>query len=192
MGWAERYNRNHPRLPGGQVLHVPQVGDFANYAKRLRAGLDTHGVECDPVFFLGKLVREFEWVRDCGIDFWEGWERVSKQNRDRFLYAFTRLLEVQDRVNLLERAHKIDGGSEQVRRWIRKRIDTLATQEEEAQDHLFELEVAGRLARFEALSVKMAEPDIIIRLPGFTEPIAIACKRPRSAKSAGAKLVSCL
>jgi len=62
---------------------------------------------------------------------------------------------------------------------IEKRIDRIDTQDDQAQDHLFELELTGRLAKWPGLEIELAEPDILIRYPADHPPMALACKRPR-------------
>lgn len=74
-------------------------------------------------------------------------------------------------------------GAEKLATWVRGHINAIETQDEEAQDHLLELEVAGRLAREPRLSVSIDEPDIVITVPAGQMTVAI--KRPRTAKGVG-------
>ena len=62
----------------------------------------------------------------------------------------------------------------------KKRLNRLNTQEEQAQDFLFELEIAARLAGL-SLAVTFDEPDIVLHT-SEGERLGLACKRPRNAK----------
>lgn len=106
------------------------------------------------------------------------------EDRRRFAKAFVRMEQAGRIADLLSWAQQIDGMRSHARRWIEKRIDRIDTQDEQAQDHLFELEIAGRLAKWPGLQIELAEPDILIRYPSDHPPMALACKRPRTPRSA--------
>jgi len=86
--------------------------------------------------------------------------------------------------DLLGWASRVGNADTHAKYWIRRRFDRIETQDEQGQDFLFELEIAGRLARWPNLVVELAEPDILARFDVGDPPIAFACKRPRTQKSA--------
>ena len=102
--------------------------------------------------------------------------------------AFMRMEQARRLAELLTRAPQIAGARDHVKRWIRKRIDRIESLDEEAQDLLFELEIAGRLAKWRSIRVQLAEPDILFELPNTPAQFALACKRPRTIKSSGRAL----
>jgi hypothetical protein len=76
--------------------------------------------------------------------------------------------------------------------WIRKSLDRISQPEAKALDRLFEMEIAGRLARRQALSISTGEPDVIADLPESEFPggrrLRFACKHPDSESAVGANV----
>lgn len=87
--------------------------------------------------------------------------------------------------SILRMAGRVDG-SDKLAVWIKGRINRLETQAEEAQDHLFELDIAARLVRWIGQGVSIDEPDIVITIPAGR--LALALKRPRSIPSVGSAI----
>lgn len=71
----------------------------------------------------------------------------------------------------------IPGARERVLK-LRKRLDRLMSQDEQAQDFLFELEVGARFTRL-GLTITFDEPDIVLH-SSDGHRLGLACKRPRN------------
>jgi hypothetical protein len=74
-------------------------------------------------------------------------------------------------------ARGIPGARERVVK-LKKRLNRLMTQEEQAQDFLFELEIGARLTRL-GLTITFDEPDIVLHANDGSR-LGLACKRPRN------------
>ncbi len=136
---------------------------------KLRAALDHFRLTPNPTSDLARMIRELEWLAD-------NLETIS--DLPRYNRAFP-LIEQASRIAFaLESLQPVLGADAKVR-WLRKRIDRLTTQADQAQDYLFEVEVAGRLARA-GLVPAFCEPDITVSLPKLGV-VMLPCKRPRTA-----------
>jgi hypothetical protein len=154
-------------------------------AAQIGSALDRFGLHLNPASDLAQMVREMEWLGSFDADpFSPGGaaEKSRGADKERFISAFLHLEQARRIADALTWAAKV-ANSETVVRWLRKRIDRIATQDEKSQDYLFELEIAARFAS-KGLTVSLEEPDIVVTLPnGFR--FAFACKRPRHAGRVG-------
>jgi len=145
-----------------------QAPECRQVVSKLRQALGFFRLTPNPVSDLARMIRELEWLAD-NLD--------SISDVPRYDRAFP-LIEQASRIAFaLESLQPVSGAEAKVR-WLRKRIDRLTTQTEQAQDYLFEIEVAGRLARAE-LELAFREPDIVVSLPQ-TGDVLLPCKRPRT------------
>lgn len=151
-------------------------------ANDIRSGLAAIHVELRPDAMLSHMLADAEWLGTGPEDLFGADTRMD-EDADRFARAFMRMEQADRLSNLLHWAKNVGNLQTHSRRWIQKRIDRTETQVEEAQDLLFEVEIAGRLARWPGMQIELAEPDILIRYPADSEPLALACKRPRSENS---------
>jgi hypothetical protein len=188
MGWAARLNRRRKR-----ERRVFDRAASSDIAKRLRAGLDAFGVTVSAGQPIGRMIVDLEWIAAYTADPFEpGGAREAAP--ERFDRAYSRSLQAHQIAEILERAQRVVNITSHIRQWIPKQIDRIERADEQAQDHLFELEVATRLALWhlngEGIEVSLEEPDISIRLP--SEPAGgsqvLACKRPRSLSAIRANL----
>lgn len=70
-------------------------------------------------------------------------------------------------------------GADKLAAKLRKRVDRLVSQDEQAQDFLFELELGARCVSH-GFTISFDEPDILIHTADAPK-FGIACKRPRNA-----------
>jgi hypothetical protein len=173
MGWATRAKSGRFGRPS--PTHITGL-TCATVAKALRKGLDVLGVSLDPQNDLARMLREIEWLASLGDgepNTWRVATRAVEERIDAAAFLVEQALRIAAGLQMAERIENVDS----LRRWLRKRINRLNGFDSEAQDHLLELEVAGRLARWPDLSVAIEEPDIVFTVRGHR--VVIACKRPR-------------
>lgn len=152
-------------------------------ATGLRQGVAGLGLSLRPESSIAQMIEDAEWLADGPDDVFDAVGKFE-EDPDRFLTAFMRMEQAGRIADLLEWASRVGNSRAHARYWIQQRLDRMETQDEQSQDLLFELDIAGRLARWDGLAIELAEPDIVIRYPSAeTPPFAIACKRPRSADS---------
>lgn len=178
MGWAARAKLREM----GRFRHL--TADRCNtIGRKIRNGLDALGFTPPPEATVEQMAQDSQWLGTGPQDIFADGGRYH-EDRPRFAKAFVRMEQAGRIADLLTWAQQIDGVRSHVRRWIEKRIDRIDTQDEQAQDYLFELELAGRLAKWPGLQIELAEPDILIRYTSDHPPMALACKRPRTPRSA--------
>lgn len=137
-----------------------------------------------PEASIEQLTCDAEWLGSGPEDLFADSGRYH-EDATRFATAFVRMEQAGRVADAVLWASRMQGARDHARRWMRARIDRIETQDDQGQDLLFELEIAGRLARWPGLEIELAEPDILIRYPPLSEPLALACKRPRSVRSVG-------
>lgn len=184
MGWASRRPRKQQADDDGLTeLTGERAGRIA---RSIREGLSSLGVRLSPHHDLERMARQGEMLAALGPgSVFEPWKAAigAKQN------------EIADAVFVMEQAERIGGtlqlvpqlrNVEKYRRWLREKLDRLDSQDLTSLDYLFEIEMAGRLARDPELEVSFEEPDIIA---SFEEhAMLFACKRPRAIESVGASI----
>lgn len=170
MGWAARANKSHEART---TLTAERCADIA---ATIRSGVAALGLRLTPTNDLERMARDAEWLaKEPGA--LEGRPVADEERRSDALLTAEQAGRVAATLQLLP----LLKNHEPAVRWLRGRIDRLQTQDTEALDHLFELEMAGRLARATDLTVSIEEPDIVATLPSGRS-FLIACKRPRSLK----------
>lgn len=129
-----------------------------------------------PSSDLAVMIREVEWLGSFGKDASQP-DAAFAADRKRSLTAFP-LYEQANRLAIaLNWAAGIPGIDRKIR-GLRKGLNRLESQDEAAQDDLFEIDIAYRLFK-RGFDVEFAEPDIVINYPPESK-FAIACKRPRT------------
>lgn len=177
MGWAERSGRRKPapkELTGARCAEI---------ARAIRDGLAGLGVRLQPHHDLERIVRQAELLASLGVgDVFGSFRDADGPEKDRITGAILAMEQAERVAASLQVAGRVRNFA-QVTKWLQKKIDRLETQESRAQDHLFEIEMAGRLARYPDLAVSFEEPDIVVRVNG--KPVYLPCKRPRRVESVG-------
>jgi hypothetical protein len=179
MGWAERVKR---RQNGG--FRELSAARCRSVATGLREGLQALALTVPDDASLAGMLRDADWLGSGPDDLFHPEGRVH-EDMTRFAKAFMRMEQATRVADFLLWTTRIRGSQQHARLWIRKRIDRTETQDEQGQDLMFEMEIAGRLARWPGLEIEFAEPDILVRYPADSPPMALACKRPRSEASLG-------
>lgn len=180
MGWAERARRR--TLATFKPLTAKECADLGRNARTL---LETLDLKLDPSSDLEQMVRDVEFLGSFPGDPMSS-NGAWAADKQRTVYAFARVEQTRRIVRTLAQAPFVKNADGHLR-WLRKRLDRLRirTPDEararEAEDYLFELEIAGRLAMWERHEISFEEPDIV--LTAGTAKVALACKRPRNEKS---------
>lgn len=154
-----------------RYLSAPECRSIA---KSLRGALETYAITPSPGSDIAKWLVELEWlarmiVVHTGV-------HVPTAEKARYDRAFAMVDQASRIASALDALRGVDG-VELRARWLKERFDRLETSRAKAQDFLWELEVAGRLARG-GLFPAFQEPDITVRACG--ETVKLPCKRPRS------------
>lgn len=147
-------------------------------AYHLRARLDALGVRLGAVSPVARLLVEVDWMASFDgppLDMTSGASRVDAE---RAADAVIRFLQMQDITAALVALGPVALGNPEAVKALRKHFDRIETQTADAQDRLFELEVAGRLAR-RGIEVDFDEPDIVAKAVGLGR-FCLACKRPHN------------
>lgn len=147
----------------------------AEIAKAIRSGVVALDVRLAPGHDLERMAREAEWLASMGPEALNG-KAVDDEERR---FAAILMMEQAERIAATLQVLPLIQNHELAKKWLRDRLNRLWTQDAEAQDHLFEFEMAGRLARATELTVSLEEPDIVVTLASGRS-FLIACKRPRS------------
>ncbi len=127
---------------------------------------------------LAKLLIEVEWMGSFDGPPRDAATGASSEDPERVAMAFLRFLQLEDTARSLDALGSTARENPEALKALRRHHDRLATQDADALDYLFELEVAGRLVRGGA-RVRFGEPDIIATAKPFGR-FSVACKRPRN------------
>ena len=187
MGWAARAHRQ--QRAQSQRFDRQAARELAG---RLRSGLEVFGVPFSRAQPIGAMVSDLEWIagfpaepRDAG----GAWEA----NPSRFDAAVVRSLYAHAIAEILHYGIRVQNGQRHAWRWIRKRI--VGPEDDQAQDRLFEMVVAYRIALWhhDGVGFEVAldeEPDVVVSFPSAkgSGPLGFACKRPRSLHGLGKRL----
>lgn len=147
-------------------------------AYQLRARLDALGVTLGPASPRARLLVEVDWMASFDGPPLDETSGASRVDTERAADAVIRFLQMQDITAALVALGPVALGNPEAVRALRKRFDRIETQTADAQDRLFELEVAGRLAR-RGIVVEFDEPDIVAKSHGLGL-FSLACKRPHN------------
>lgn len=153
-------------------------------AYKINDGFARYGIPIRPRSDIGLLVKETRWLAEY-ID--KSRNSLSEKEQRRFIDAFLRVEQAKNISNIFYRLDEIHIPNHKLK-FLNKRLDRLNREgDSKAPDILFELEVAGRLARFKTFwNIQFAEPDIVIEFPGGE--IAISCKRPKGVKGLSGRI----
>lgn len=150
----------------------------AETARRLSEGLQRLGVAVAPHQTLGRMISQAEMLAKCGkASVFEDFAAASSARQHQIGEAALAMEQAERIAAALDVSGSIRNFKDK-QRWLKKGVDRLASQDAKGLDYLFEIEVAGRLARWPGLDVAFEEPDIAFSLG--TERVYVACKRPRT------------
>jgi hypothetical protein len=153
-----------------------RASECAEWAKVLREALQACDVAVHRASDVGRMIAELEWLGTFPPDAPQP-DAAWAENPARAKIAFP-LYEQAIRVaQAVAFSRGIPGARERVLK-LRKRLDRLTTQDEQAQDFLFELEVGARFTRL-GLTITFDEPDIVMH-SSEGHRLGLACKRPRN------------
>lgn len=144
----------------------------------LRAQLDALDVKLPPSSPLARLLADVAWMASFEGPPLDDVSGASGADEDRAVGAVLRFLQLQDLAAALAALGPVARDNPEALRALRKRFDRIDTQQADAQNRLFELEVAGRLAR-RGIRPEFGEPDIVARSVGLGR-FCLACKRPQN------------
>jgi len=183
MGWAERLSRGERR---GSARPLTS-SECRAIAETIRESLVT--LRIPLAGDLERFVTEAEWLGTFPAGPFEP-GGAAYSDRQRGLTAFLLMEQARRVAWMLLAARGLKGkGVSQVLRWVTGRIDRIAVQDEQAQDYLFELEIAGRLRMKDGVDVSLEEPDIVIGPVGRPPLGSMACKRPLRRDTVGRALL---
>lgn len=151
-------------------------------AAETRSALASLGVTVKASEF-DAMLREAEWLGSFAGDPFEP-TGACGSDTTRTYRAFLLMDQLTRLAETLHWATGIDKAPG-VAKWITGKIDRMVQQDSQAQDYLFELEIAARFRRWRALTVSLDEPDIVLTPSQGGPSISIACKRPRRMESVG-------
>jgi SEC-C motif-containing protein len=180
-GSGEKYKR----CCGLQNVNPPErVGrltreECGRIAGSLDKSLAYFGISLNPTADLASMIRELKWIASFPAEPHEpgGAAQGGGTRAHRAFYFADQAGRIAEALDAVRNVH---GAAKKVV-WLKKRLDRLQTQSERAQDYLFEIEVAGRLARHPNVTVAFEEPDLMATVRGMGR-LSLACKRPHTSK----------
>lgn len=150
----------------------------AEQATLLKEGLHYFGISANPTSDVGRMIAALEWMGSFAAETVQP-DTAFKANRKRALRAFPLYEQALRIARTITWARTVPGARDKVLH-LRKRLNRLETQDERAQDYLFELEIAERLvAQGHAITVE--EPDVVLHVRD-SDKLGLACKRPRNVR----------
>jgi hypothetical protein len=152
------------------------AGQCATWAATLRNGLAEFQLSVHPTSDVGQMIRELDWLGSFPSEAAQP-DAAWAANRDRAKRAFPLVEQAIRIAQSITFAHGISGAHERVRS-LRKRVNRLESQDEQAQDILFELEMGARFTHL-GLTITFDEPDIVLHTSDGHR-LGVACKRPRN------------
>lgn len=126
---------------------------------------------------LARLLIEVDWMGSFSGPPRDPKTGASSENPERVANAFLRFLQLEDVARSLHALGPTARENPEALKALRRDHDRIKTQRADAQNRLFELEVAGRLVRGGA-RVRFDEPDIVASATPFGR--FLACKRPQN------------
>ena len=163
----------------GRLQRRPlRPAECAAVAASLRESEQKLGLRLHPGSDLASMIRDLETL-----------SKEAKPAGDPLRPTFDRTFVIDQASRIASALENLRGvhGFDQVKKWLGKRLNRLHTQTQEAQDHLLEIEIAGRLAQAGAAIERPDPPDIVATLPPFGA-VPIECKRPRTKAGAVKRL----
>lgn len=153
-------------------------GHCREVAHHLRTRLNALGLTLGAASPLARLLVEVDWMASFDGPPLDETSGASRVDAERAADAVIRFLQMQDITATLVALGRVALENPEAVKALRKRFDRIETQTADTQDRLFELEVAGRLAR-RGIRVEFDEPDIVAKSHGLGR-FSIACKRPHN------------
>jgi hypothetical protein len=155
-------------------IRILTAAECRGIASLLDRAIAKHTIRCSPGSDLATMLDAARWMGSFPDESPqpETAYRVDPQRGARAFLLIEQARRVAVAVTWVEDAHGLGDRA----KFLKDRFNRLATQDARAQDALFEIEVAGRLART-GLTIEFDEPDIIVT--AGTASLALACKRPR-------------
>lgn len=154
-------------LTGGECIHA---------ATRLRRGLNNFNVSLTGGTDLERMLHTLEGLgRRHPGSFWEAPLTDQDKLDVRYIEQVTRFAAVLEALQ----SPRVSGEFDRQLWWFRKRLDTLTTTTETAQNFLLEIELGAALAAA-GLCVSFEEPDLVVSGMKDLPAIAMPVKRPRS------------
>lgn len=156
------------------------AAECATHARILRDALAEFGVSPNPTSDLGEMLAALEWLGSFPPDAFQP-DAAGQADRKRSFKTFVLYEQAKRTAMAVAWAHGIPGSEKIVKR-LRKRLNRLETQDAEALDYFFELDVAHRLFK-RGVPVSFGDPDL--REPDLvlgSAPLrfGLECKRPRN------------
>lgn len=148
----------------------------AAQATTLKDALDYFGIKVNPTSDVGRMIASLEWMGSFPPETVQP-DAAFASNRNRALRAFPLYEQALRVAGAITWARTVPGAREKVLH-LKKRLNRLETQDEQAQDYLFELEIAERLVA-QGHTVTFEEPDVVLHVKSG-DRLGLACKRPRN------------
>jgi len=152
------------------------AGECATYASILKESFARFGLKPpNPTSDIGQMIAALGWLGTFPPEAPQpdtAWRADQRKSLDTFV-----LFEQAKRTAIAVGWAFTIPGSEKVVVRLKKRLNRLQTQNEQALDYFFELDIAHRLAR-RGIPVAFDEPDLVIGSESLK--FGLACKRPRS------------
>ena len=150
----------------------------AAQARLLKEGLDYFGIKVNPTSDVGRMIAALEWMGSFPAETAQP-DSAFTTDRKRALGAFPLYEQALRIASTLTWARTVPGAREKVLH-LKKRLNRLETQDEQAQDYLFELEIAERLVA-QGHAITFEEPDVVLHVKDG-DKLGLACKRPRNVR----------
>ncbi len=146
-------------------------------ARSIRTSLHDLDVKLNSGSELECILRDFEWVGGFAGDVFDTIAGPAKLDVRRAGEVTWRVFRLRRIATALQGAVNVNGASDKAQ-CLRKRIDRLRSHDPQSLDALWELEVAGAMART-GCAVEMSETDVVLRHENEAM-WGIECKHPRS------------
>ncbi len=155
-----------------------RASECAEWTIVLRDALRECDVTVHPTSDVGQMIAELEWLGTFPPNAPQP-DAAWAENPARARIAFPLYEQAIRIAQAVALAQGIPGAHERVVK-LKKRLNRLTTQDEQAQDFLFELEIGARLTRL-GLTITFDEPDIVLH-SSDGDRLGLACKRPRNVR----------
>jgi hypothetical protein len=164
------------------------ASECAEWATVLRDALRACDVTVHPRSDVGQMIAELEWLGTFPPTASQP-DAAWAENPARARIAFPLYEQAVRVAQAVALTQGIPGARERVMK-LKKRLNRLTTQDEPAQDFLFELEMGARFTRL-GLTITFDEPDIVLHSSeGYR--LGLACKRPRNVRRLRERLGECV
>jgi hypothetical protein len=160
------------------MLEKLTIARCREVAATARKALATIGVTLPRHTDLGRQIEDTEWMATFPADPLDEIAGAYATDPERATRAFLSFPQFQDVVGGLYHARRAVAAKPDIVHALRKRFDRLQTVSAAAQNHLFELQVAGRLS-IRRRGVRFDEPDLTAPFSRFGR-LGLACKRAQN------------